>query len=186
MTDTGYMEATKIPTTDRGYDEIAAAYPTYEALAAAFRAGEVTSMEMARGRRNFNVHTAAGAMRRANERARRYATKVQTFKADQYRYTDAWCLERLTCEAPGLEREAALLLKLTTPAQRREAVRMAHRFTNATADAGRWSDAVQSCLADARRAYPDPADEARTVRALTTAAMLIGGRGRRVALQVAS
>ena len=123
----------------------------YQDLAARHRAGEITYTDLLRGRRALGVHRVALAMRDANRRGARQGAHVLRSTSDRHRYTDEWCTERLSCGAPGLEREAALLLELETPTQRAEAVRLAHQLRNATADAGRWSDAIRSCLADARR-----------------------------------
>jgi hypothetical protein len=61
------------------------------------------------------------------------------------RYTDETLRENLSSDLPGLRREAEILLTIPA-ADRRAVVADAHRFRNATPDAGRWSDALRSAV----------------------------------------
>lgn len=127
--------------------------PEFEALAARYVAGEIPALDLVRGRRQLlgasYAHAASG-MRLQGERSRRHGNRVRVWLAEGRRYSDERLTSDLASDLAGPRREARLLLQLPTPAERREAVRLALRFYNASPSAGRWSDALRSVLADAR------------------------------------
>jgi len=72
-------------------------------------------------------------------------------------YNTARLLTDLNNSMPGIYRRAEILLTVH-PDDRAEVVRRANRYVNATAGAGRPSDALRSCAADADiRRVPAPA-----------------------------
>lgn len=97
--------------------------------------------------------------------ARREATRLAREAADaeataryEHSLTDAGLIESIAkgeADGPGNFRRAKILLGIH-PDDRRAAVAAAHRFSNATPDAGRPSDALRSVASDFRR---NPAQE---------------------------
>ena len=125
----------------------------YSRLIASLEKGEINRRSFYRELRELgeDVRAAHAASVAAALAARRAEAEVHRIAADAYRYSDEWCAEELASTAPGRHRAAKILMTLETPSQRRECVRLAHRFMNATSDAGRWSDALRSCVDEARR-----------------------------------
>ena len=117
----------------------------FEGLAALYRSGGLTLLEFVRGRRALlgsSYTQSASAMRRHTENGTRYGQGVRRFLTGQRRYSDEALTADLASPLPGLRRQARILLTLPTLEERQAAVRDAHRFCNATPDAGRWSDAL--------------------------------------------
>lgn len=122
---------------------------SYEALIAARDAGLITRLEFATAarrhhRQRYNV---AAAHRRQATIERRLAQNLRSFTRTQRRNST----EQLTIDATGANGEprrryAEALLKLPTIEARLDAQAQAHSFMNATASAGRPSDALASTV----------------------------------------
>ncbi len=137
--------------------------PTPTALRRLLDAGDITKLSYAREMREHWPATLAyeRALTDAHEAGERHTRKLVAEARASYYYTDEWCRRRARSDLEGHAAEGKLLLELDTPAERREAIRLARRYTNATASAGRWSDALRSCLADARGFVPEPTVDPR-------------------------
>lgn len=81
-------------------------------------------------------------MHRQNARGLRYGQAVRARLTEERRYSEERLTADLASPLPGLRRQARILLSLPGLEERQAAVRDAHRFRNATPDAGRWSDAL--------------------------------------------
>lgn len=125
---------------------------TIEALDAALDAGTIGHRDHVRAMRRD--HRAAYDARQIERRhvatVERNDKREADDRAHAYRYSDAGLAETIARgedAAPGPYR-VALILQNVHPDDRAHVVADARRFSNATPDAGRWSDSVRSCSND--------------------------------------
>lgn len=136
-----------------------AAVPSLAEIDAAVEAGEIPRIEGLRLTRAHHPHAHAA---RAVESAHRRHVASEDRKAEdaareieyRRRHSDE-ALDAVIAagegDLPGIYREAVILRTLETVEGRLYAKSLAQSFRNATPDAGRWSDALRSCVADARK-----------------------------------
>lgn len=148
------MPTTTVPTNAEAYAMLADRFPTYADALAAHRAGEIGHLDLVRCQRIHGVHLMARHITRAISAGETAAYVRRQNERAALQYTDEALDATLAAgeaAAPGPYREAALLRTLATVDARQAVVLEAHRFCNATPSAGRWSDAVRSCMDVGRR-----------------------------------
>ena len=124
-------------------------FTTYADALAAFRAGTIGNYDLIRAERDHGLMPFARAIRRVEAMAADARRKRLAAERDAYVFSDADLAITIAvgeAAAPGPYRVAVMLQELATQEARKAVVAEAHRFQNATPDAGRYSDAVRACM----------------------------------------